>query len=136
MFIKIKKNSLFLISIISIFPALNAGEINSWDCNDLEGAKVISSTGAYLGDLGPTWSTNSIFNDYSPYASTWHQDSIFNEYSEYGNSYSDSSVFNESASNPPKIINEGAVVGYLSIGPSWESERYSPYDIKYTCDWD
>ena len=134
MIMKTEKH-LYLI-IVSIFLPLNADEINSWDCNNLEGAKIISSNGEYLGDLGPSWSTNSIFNDYSEYGSSWHQNSIFNEYSEHGNSYSDTSVFNENASNPPKIVNEDTVVGYLSVGPSWQNERYSPYDIKYTCDWD
>ena len=34
------------------------------------------------------------------------------------------------------IIGGSGLVGYLSIGPSWENDRFSPYDIKYTCDWD
>ena len=85
---------------------------------------------------GPRWMTDSIFNDSSSYASTWSQNSIFNTSSDYGNSYSSLSVFNDGASNPPMIIGSYGLVGYLSIGPSWDSDRYSPYDIKYTCDWD
>ena len=90
----------------------------------------------FLGVLGPRWMTDSIFNDSSSYASTWSQNSIFNTSSDYGNSYSSLSVFNDGASNPPMIIGSYGLVGYLSIGPSWDSDRYSPYDIKYTCDWD
>ena len=64
-------------------------------------------------------------------------ESIFNSSSDYGNSYSSDSVFNESAPNPPRIISEeGEEIGKLSVGPSWDSERYDPNDIKYTCDWD
>ena len=131
-----KTKKILISMLIATFFSLHADEVNSWECNDFQGAKVISSDGEYLGDLGPSWSSDSIFNDYSQYGSTWHQNSIFNEYSEYGNSYSDTSVFNENASNPPKIINDEGIVGYLSVGPSWQNKRYSPHDIKYTCDWD
>ena len=52
-------------------------------------------------------------------------------------SYSNNSVFNESASNPPRIISkEEEDIGMLSIGPSWDRDRYYPSDIKYTCNWD
>ena len=61
---------------------------------------------------------------------------LFNDSSKYGNTYSSTSVFNDSASNPPKIFSEDGFLGYLSIGPSWNSERFNPYDFKYTCDWD
>ena len=61
---------------------------------------------------------------------------IFNTSTYYCNSYSNLSFFNDGASNPPKIIGSSGMVGYLSIGPSWQSDRFSPYDIKYTCDWD
>ena len=88
-------------------------------------------------DSSNYWNTmESIFNDSSSYASTWSQNSIFNTSSNYGNSYSSLSVFNDGASNPPMIIGSNGLVGYLSVGPSWDSDRYSPYDIKYTCDWD
>jgi len=56
---------------------------------------------------------------------------------DYGNSYSSDSVYNESASTPPRIISkEGNEIGKLSIGSRWDSPRYDPNDIKYTCDWD
>ena len=61
---------------------------------------------------------------------------IFNDNTKYVNSYSNNSVFNDGASNPPKIISDDSFLGYISIGPSWDNERFSPYDLKYTCDWD
>ena len=128
----------FILIFIFILNASNliSGEVNSWECYEFEGAKIIGGDGEFLGTLGPAWQTESIFNDSSSYASTWSQNSLFNTSSKYGNSWSNLSVFNESASNPPMIIGDSGIVGYLSIGPSWQSDRYSPYDIKYTCDWD
>ena len=101
-----------------------------------EGANIIGDDGTYLGKLGPKWLTDSIFNSSSTYSSTWSSDSIFNDTSKFGNSYSNTSVFNDSASDPPMIISESGFIGYLSTGPDWYSDRFSPYDIKYTCDWD
>ena len=124
--------STFLISLLVL-----GGEVNSWDCRNLEGAKIIAEDGAELGVLGPRWKNHSIFNDSSEHSSTWSSKSIYNTSGEYGNSYSSQSVFNDSASKPPKIISEaGEEIGRLSIGPNWDRTRFNPYDIKYTCDWD
>ena len=127
---------LCLVLILCNLPNLFSGEINSWDCNKFDGARIIAGDGEFLGVLGPSWNADSIFNNSSSYASSWSQSSIFNTSNDYGNSYSNLSVFNDGASNPPKIIGNSGLVGYLSIGPSWYSDRFSPYDIKYTCDWD
>ena len=70
------------------------------------------------------------------HSSTWSSESIFNDNNEFGNSYSNTSAFNNLASDPPKIMSEFGLVGYLSTGPEWNSDRFSPYDIKYTCNWD
>ena len=127
---------IFLVFITLTASCLNSVEVNRWDCNKFDGAKIISGDGEFLGELGPKWRKDSIFNDSSSYSSTWSSDSIFNTSSDYGNSYSNLSVFNDGASNPPMIIGDNGIVGYLSIGPSWDSDRFSPFDIKYTCDWD
>jgi hypothetical protein len=112
-------------------------EVNAWECGDFNGAKIIADDGTELGVLGPQWEIESIYNDSSEHSSTWSSESIFNENSDYGNSYSDQSVFNDTASNPPLIISEkGEEIGKLSVGPDWDSYRYDPNDIKYTCDWD
>ena len=123
--------------IVLLTPLFAIAEVNSWECGELEGAKIVAEDGTELGELGPQWKTDSIFNDSSEYSSTWSNESIFNSHSNYGNSYSDESVFNDSASKPPRIISdEGDEIGKLSVGPSWDDERYDPNDIKYTCDWD
>ena len=128
------KRALLISALFSM--VIHSGEVNSWECNKFDGAKIISQDGEYLGQLGPSWNRDSIFNSSSEYSSTWSSDSIFNDNSKHGNSYSSTSVFNESASNPPQIITDDGDVKYLSIGPSWDSNRLIPYDFKYTCDWD
>ncbi len=116
---------------------VNAGEMNSWECGQFENARIIGEDGDYLGRLGPSYMSDSIFNSSSLYSSTYSSNSIFNTSSKYGNSYSSASVFNDGASNPPIILSEdGEVLGKLSIGPGYQSDRFDPYDIKYTCDWD
>ncbi len=128
------KRALLISALFSM--VIHSGEVNSWECNKFDGAKIISQDGEYLGQLGPSWNRDSIFNSSSEYSSTWSSDSIFNDNSKHGNSYSSTSVFNESASNPPQIITDDGDVKYLSIGPSWDSNRLNPYDFKYTFDWD
>ena len=126
-----------ILIIIFLNSFLLLSEVNSWECNKFDRAKIIAEDGTYLGELGPKWRTDSIFNDSSKYSSTWSSESIYNSSTKHGNSYSSSSVFNDSASNPPLIISKGGeVIGKLSVGPSWDNSRYNPFDIKYTCDWD
>ena len=131
----IKQLITVILSIVFV-NYVNGAEVNSWECGKFEGANIIGDDGTYLGKLGPKWLTDSIFNSSSKYSSTWSSDSIFNDTSKFGNSYSNTSVFNDSASDPPMIISESGFIGYLSTGPDWYSDRFSPYDLKYTCDWD
>ncbi len=129
------KSILFII--LSLLSTSLLADVNSWECRKFEGAKIIASDGTYLGKLGPKWESDSIFNDSSEHSTTWSSRSIFNSSSDHGNSYSNDSVFNESAPTPPRLISEaGEEIGKLSTGPNWDSERYDPNDIKYTCDWD
>lgn len=116
--------SLLISLLLLSFTSLSYSEINTWDCNNLEGSKIYSSDGDYLGELGPSWKTDSIYNSSSEYSSSWSQHSIYNDSSDHGNNYSNESVFNDSASNPPKIVNDdNETIGLLSVGPDWDSER-------------
>ena len=134
---KVSFKSLLLFLWLISFSESSYSDINSWDCSKLEGSKIYSSDGDYLGELGPSWKTDSIYNSSSEYSSSWSQDSIYNESSDHGNNYSNKSVFNDSASSPPKIVNDdNETIGLLSTGPDWDSERKHPEDIRYTCDWD
>jgi len=128
-----------IIFILATFlcSTMTLAEVNSWECSNLEGSKIISADGIFLGKLSPNWETDSIFNDSSEYSSSWSSESIYNSLTKYGNSYAQEIVLNDSASNPPSIINDsGEEIGKLSVGPSWDSSRFHPSDIKYTCDWD
>ena len=131
-----KINRLIIALGLIVVCHVKSAEVYSWQCGKFEGAKVIGEGGIYLGVLGPKWLTDSIFNTSSVHSSTWSSESIFNDNNEFGNSYSNTSVFNSLASDPPKIMSDSGFVGYLSTGPEWHSDRFSPYDIKYTCDWD
>ncbi len=134
-FFSIRQLITVILSIIFV-NYVSSAEVNSWECGKFEGATIIGGDETYLGKLGPKWLTDSIFNTSSKYSSAWSYESIFNNNSIFGNSYSNTSVFNDLANDPPKIISSSGFVGYLSIGPEWYSDRFSPYDIKYTCDWD
>jgi len=134
----VNNNSNLIIFFIFLFFSnhIFSGEVNSWDCYKFEKSKIYGESGDYLGSIGPSWLSESIFNTSSQYSSIWSQDSIFNNDSKYGNSFSSESAFNEDASSPPKIYKDGELIGFLSIGPSWAGDRFHPYDIKFTCDWD
>ena len=126
-----------LIALLLLSPLIYSGEMNSWECSAFEDAKIIGDDGDYLGRLGPSYMSDSIYNSSSSFSSTYSSDSIFNSSSKYGNSYSSTSVFNDGASSPPIILSsDGISLGKLSVGPSYYADRYDPYDIKYTCDWD
>ena len=126
-----------LIALLLLSPLSYSGEMNSWECNEFKDAKIIGDDGDYLGRLGPSYMTDSIYNSSSNYSSTYSSNSIFNTSSKYGNSYSNTSAFNDGASSPPIILSiDGTSLGKLSIGPDYYSDRYNPYDIKYSSDWD
>ena len=71
------KRALLITVLFSM--VIHSGEVNSWECNKFDGAKIISQDGEYLGQLGPSWNRDSIFNSSSEYSSTWSSDSIFND---------------------------------------------------------
>lgn len=131
-----KLNIIFFFTSLVFCNSIFSGEVNSWECYKFEGSKIFGDDQEYLGSIGPSWMQESIFNSSAQYSSSWSQYSIFNSNSRYGNNYSSQSVFNENASSPPKIYKDGEMIGFLSVGPSWIHNRYSPYDIKFTCDWD
>ena len=74
------KKIISLLSIIFLASAntIYAGEMNSWECHKFEDAKIIGDDGDYLGRLGPSYMSDSIYNSSSSYSSTYSSDSIFN----------------------------------------------------------
>ena len=68
-----------ILIIVSLTPLFALAEVNSWECGEFEGAKIVAEDGTGLGVLGPQWETDSIFNDSSEYSSTWSNESIISK---------------------------------------------------------
>lgn len=86
----LKLNAVFLHAMLLIHLEINAAEVNSWECDKFEGASIVVEDGTYLGKLGPSWLSDSIFN--SSYGNDWPQNSISNPSSTYGSNFSNYSV--------------------------------------------
>lgn len=84
---------LLLLTALMSLPIF--AEVNSWECGKFQGATIVAHDGTFLGELGPKWESDSIFNDSSEHSTTWSSNSIFNSSNDYGNTYSSDSVFNE-----------------------------------------
>jgi hypothetical protein len=89
-------------------------------CAALEGAKVVTSDGTYLGRITSSYGQDSIFNSYSTYGSPFSSTSIWNDYGTYGSEYSSTSARSDYATDPPLLIKNGELVGYLS------TNKYKP----------
>src|SRR5690606_25728473 len=76
---------------------------------------VVGSDGQYLGELTSNpYQADSICNPYGSYGSKYSSTSIWNEFGQYGSPYSSKSAFNKLASDPPLLVSDGKVVGYLT----------------------
>ena len=110
------------------------GDLSGYECYELDGAKIIAEDGTYLGTLGDSYESDSIYNEYSDHGSTYDSESIWNEYSDYGSDYSSQSPFNDYASDPPVLLKEGEVVGKLTTDP-YEYEGVDPRSVGKDCGW-
>jgi len=122
----------FLLWILS--SNLHSESLSSFRCFELEGAKIIAEDGTFLGTLDNSYSSDSIFNQYSDFGKEYHSDSIWNEYSDWGNNYSSMSPFNEYASTPPILLKDGEVVGKLTV-KVFEYDGVNPYTVGKDCGW-
>lgn len=83
----------------------------------------------YLGKLtSDKYDSESVFNTYGTYGSEYSVDSIWNTYGTYGSKYSADSAFNDYAIDPPIIILNGEIVGYLTAN-KYASGAISPYEL-------
>ena len=83
----------------------NGGAYLLSTCND---------TYVFLGTFGSRYDSDSIFYKYGDYGSKYSDTSVWYEYGDYGGNYSSCSAFYDYASEPPMIIVEDTIVGYLS----------------------
>lgn len=81
----------------------------------LSGLHLVAADGTYLGRCTTNqYAVDSFLNSYGPYGSKYSVTSIWNEYGLYGSKYSMYSAFNPYASDPPAIVLDGEVIGYLT----------------------
>lgn len=126
--------SLFTLFILNLyFPNVYAS-LSSYECYELEGAKIIAEDGTFLGTLDDSYESDSIYNDYSEYGNDYNSDSIWNDYSDYGSDYSSQSPFNDYASDPPILLKDGEVVGKLTTDP-YDYDAVDPRSVGKDCDW-
>ena len=61
---------LILISTLLLVASNSWADTSSYRCYELDGAKIIAEDGTYLGSLGESYESDSIYNEYSDYGST------------------------------------------------------------------
>ncbi len=86
-------------------------------CYDIEGASVYAQDNnqQFLGILTSNdFKSESMANNFGTYGNEFNSKSIFNEFGTYGNEFSSYSPWNEFSSNPPKIVKNGKLLGYLT----------------------
>jgi hypothetical protein len=84
-------------------------------CPALEGAKIVTEEGKYLGKLASRYDSDSVFNKYGSFGSRYSADSIWNKYGSYGGAYSAESPFNKYSSNPPLVVKDRDIIGRLTV---------------------
>lgn len=83
----------------------------------------------YLGKLtSNTFDSDSVFNEFGTYGSKFQSKSIWNEFGNYGSEFSNTSAFNEYATNPPIIVLNGKIIGYLTLNTTIQNS-ISPYSL-------
>ncbi|GAA4821732.1 hypothetical protein GCM10023232_18770 [Sphingosinicella ginsenosidimutans] len=97
--------------LLSALPA-SAQQQNA--CIAIEGARVVTEDGDYLGTVASPYAMDSIFNRYGRYGSKYQSNSIWNDYGRFGSAYSTTSARSEYASRPPLLIKNRQVIGRLS----------------------
>jgi hypothetical protein len=118
------------ISLCIWASAANAEEI----CDILNGAVIIAqdSDNTFLGKITSSFNSQSIFNEFGAYGNELSSKSIWNEFSTFGNEFNSNSPFNEFSSDPPMLIKNRRILGYLSANKSIKAS-ISPNLLKALC---
>lgn len=82
----------------------------------LSGAEVVAQdvAGTFLGLVAPADDPRSIFNVDGDYGGTEHANSIWNPEGAFGRLTGPFSPHNPLSTQPPRIVRDGMLVGYLS----------------------
>ena len=103
-------------------------------CILLNGASIIAqdNKNTMLGKIVNSYNSESIFNDYGVYGNEYNGGSIWNQFSTFGNEFNSYSPFNSYSTNPPMLIKQGKIIGYLSANKSIKNS-ISPNLLKALC---
>ncbi len=83
----------------------------------------------FLGILTSNeFESDGVFNEFGTYGSKFSSDSIWNEFGDYGSKFSSESAFNKFASEPPIIVFNGKIIGYLTVNENIKN-GISPYSL-------
>ena len=93
------------------------------------GAWIIADDGQTLGKIVSPFYIDSIANEFGSYGSDFYLDSIWNDFGPYGSSFSNLSAFNDFTNTPPKIIDNGAILGYVTTN-TLMYQSVEPYELK------
>mgnify|MGYP003384867725 CR=1 FL=1 len=120
--------------IFLLIPLLSFTALGNDICQILSGAKIIAQDdkNTYLGRLANSYDSDSILNEYGTYGGEYNALSVFNEYGEFGSEYNQYSATNSYSSEPPMIIKDRKIIGYLSANKSVQSS-ISPSLVKALC---
>jgi hypothetical protein len=120
-----------VVVLLACATSLRAEEL----CDVLNGAKIVAQDddNTYLGRISNAYDGESIFNNYGTYGSKYSAESIWNKYGTFGSQYSSYSPFNKYSSEPPLLVKDGEVIGYLSANKSIESS-IAPNLLRALCE--
>jgi hypothetical protein len=84
------------------------------------GASIVGQDAkkTFLGKIDNPFGRDSIFNEFSTYGNEISPKSIWNEINIFGGEISQYSPFNPLALQPPMIIKNGKLIGYLTCNPA------------------
>jgi hypothetical protein len=121
----------FVLSLLfALTTNLSAQDI----CLTVNGSIILAqdSKNTFLGKITNSLDSQSIFNEFGTYGSEFSTGSVWNQFSIFGNEFNSYSPHNEFSSNPPMIIKDGKLIGYLSANKSIRSS-ISPNLLKALC---
>jgi hypothetical protein len=107
-------------SIVALLAAClgSPASAQSEACQVFDGALVFNSDDEFIGRIANSYASDSIFNEFGQYGSQFRSESIWNQFGKNGSEFQANSAFNQFTSNPPKIIKDRQVIGYLTVNRS------------------
>lgn len=104
-----------VIAVVGVWAACADAAPSRIPYQALSGLHLVAADGTYLGRCTSNrYAPDSFVNPYGLYGSKYSITSIWNEYGLYGSRYSIYSAFNDYATDPPAIVLDGKIIGYLT----------------------